>query len=173
MLTRKLKISVFQVEEISDKGALPIIVGGTMYFLQHLLFPGKLVSAEEGQQSDFVGTRIQTLADLSQEQRSRVQEMDPDLRMLVFDFLNLPLVSTPTSFPPDFPVQALPTSLQDPESYTAAVYQCLAAVDPEMAQRWHWRDIRKVSRSLQVFLQTGQQHSAIMREQAEISQEVQ
>lgn len=144
-----------------------------MYFLQHLLFPGKLVSAEEREQADVASYKVKDLSDLAEQQRQQVQCLPTDFQELLFSFAQLPPVSTPNAFPPDFPVAKLPPTLQSSEKYTSAVYQCLQAVDPDMAQRWHWRDIRKVSRSLQVFLQTGRQHSAIMREQAQTVQETQ
>lgn len=147
-----------------------------MYFLQHLLFPGKLVSAQDNDEEvkpEAVTGRITKFDDLDEQQRIRVSGLAPEVQRLLFDFEKMPLVSTPTSFPPGFPVDALACSLRDPETYTTAVYQCLKAVDPVMAERWHWRDIRKVSRSLQVFLQTGHRHSSIMQEQAETLQEAQ
>lgn len=145
-----------------------------MYFLQHLLFPGNLVSAqdniEELKPQNGVTARIRSFDHLEEEQKTRFAQLSPEVQKIFSDFEKMPLVSTPTSFPPGFPKESLPDSLQDPEAYTAAVFQCLKAIDPVMAEKWHWRDIRKVSRSLQVFLQTGRLHSAIMQEQSKTLQ---
>lgn len=144
-----------------------------MYFVQHLLFPGRLVSADEQVNGGIEMHPITSIQDLNDQQKDALLQLPPDIQPLFFAFNKLPLISTPSSFPPDFPVSHLPSTLQTAEAYTLAVYQCLQAVDPAMAQRWHWRDIRKVSRSLQVFLQTGQLHSDIMKEQAQSAQETQ
>lgn len=40
-----------------------------------------------------------------------------------------------------------------------------------MASRWHWRDTRKVLRSLKVLHDTGKRHSDWIREQEEAEQE--
>ena len=144
-----------------------------MYFIQHLLFPGRLVSAEEDRQEGARHRPLTDLAGLSPEQKDRVLQLPKNVQELLFTFDTLPLISTPSSFPPNFPTSQLPSELRDPESYTSAVYQCLQAIDPVIAQRWHWRDIRKVSRSLQIFVQTGQLHGEIVKEQATSAQDTQ
>lgn len=144
-----------------------------MYFLQHLLFPGRLVSAEAEQEAKRTEDCITCVEDLKEEQKERLKQLPVDVQQVFSLFESLPLLSTPDAFSPSFPVGRLPESIRKPEAYTSAVYQLLKAIDPVIAQRWHWRDIRKVSRSLQVFMQTGRMHSAIMEEQAQAPQESQ
>lgn len=48
---------------------------------------------------------------------------------------------------------------------TEVLYEALARVDPEMASSHHPNDRRKITRSLQVFYQTGRTHTDIIKEQ--------
>ena len=47
------------------------------------------------------------------------------------------------------------------------LYEQLMAVDPERASQLHPNNIRKISRSLQIFHSTGKTHTALMNEQKE------
>ncbi|ETW01847.1 tRNA dimethylallyltransferase, variant [Aphanomyces invadans] len=53
-----------------------------------------------------------------------------------------------------------------------AAYQALVQIDPEMAQRLHSRDVRRVQRSLEVFYQTGVKHSELIAKQAHENDEM-
>ena len=132
-----------------------------MYFIQHLLFPGRLVSAQgQPDEADHAG---------SFESPSVITEADSQLRPNMFELLavllDLPAVSTSSEFPPDFPLERLPAGYRSIEAFSAALYAILQAIDPAMAKKWHWKDVRKVRRSIEVALQTGRRHSDIMREQ--------
>lgn len=48
------------------------------------------------------------------------------------------------------------------------MYRVLQALDPAVASRWHWRDTRKVFRSLRIIADTGRLPSDIIAEQSEI-----
>lgn len=50
------------------------------------------------------------------------------------------------------------------------LWQLLHALDPVMAQRWHYRDSRKILRSLAVLLQTGKRYSDWLKEQRDNEQ---
>jgi tRNA A37 N6-isopentenylltransferase MiaA len=47
------------------------------------------------------------------------------------------------------------------------MYKLLQTLDPTVAARWHWRDTRKVSRSLKIIAETGRLPSDIIAEQSE------
>ena len=47
------------------------------------------------------------------------------------------------------------------------LHRLLAVLDPPVAQRWHWKDTRKVLRSLEIIQQTGRLPSEIFSEQSE------
>lgn len=48
-----------------------------------------------------------------------------------------------------------------------AMHRLLQTLDPAIASRWHWRDTRKVHRSLRIIAETGRLPSAIVAEQSE------
>lgn len=95
------------IEDIRARGKLPVVVGGTHYYVNALLFEDRLVGkAEDGSV--------------------------------------------------EFPI------LEEP---TEVVLAKLREVDPVMAERWHPNDRRKIRRSLEIYLRTGQRASEIYAEQ--------
>lgn len=137
-----------------------------MYFIQHLLFPGKLVSVESADESQKQPVqKPQKPDDLSPHMKLRVEMLPPELLDILFVLQDLPPISTPDTFALDFPTASLPSSFNTPEAFAAGLYRILQTLDPGMAERWHWRDIRKVRRSIEVALQTGRLHSEIIADQ--------
>lgn len=134
-----------------------------MYFIQHLLFPGNLVSADDGQ-SPAADTPT-TLEDLPSWLQTAVAQLSLDLQRVLFTISQLPNISTPDGFPLGFPIESLPESYREAEKLSVGLHTALQAIDPAMAARWHWRDIRKVRRSVEVAIQTGKPHSQIIVEQ--------
>lgn len=60
---------------------------------------------------------------------------------------------------------ASPSATSDPDAaYT--LHTLLAALDPPVASRWHWRDTRKVLRSLEIIRDSGRKVSEIIEEQS-------
>jgi tRNA dimethylallyltransferase len=101
---RALKI----IEDIRSRGRLPILVGGTSYYVQSLLEKEAILPKEED-------TNEQVLSILQQ-----------------------------------------PTNV---------VLDKLREVDPVMADRWHPNDRRKIQRSLEIYLKTGNPASELYSEQ--------
>lgn len=94
------------IEDILSRGCLPIVVGGTHYYIDALLFERPVSAASsKGHSSAF--------------------------------------------------------KVEDPPSYAR-----LVEADPEMAQKLHPNDHRKIARSLEVFATTGQKHSTIIADNA-------
>jgi tRNA dimethylallyltransferase len=91
---------------------------------------------------------------------------------LAFLLPHLPPFSSPKEFPPDFPVELLPPKYRPPqataEDLCIGLHEALQSIDPVMAGRWHWRDLRKVRRSLEVALCTGKLMSDLVAEQDQI-----
>ena len=114
------------IRGIAERGKLPIVVGGTLYYIQSLLWP--------------------SLVD-------ETPSVDAD------DASSSP---APAGAP-------APASNAEHGDATAATspYEELKRVDPEMASRLHPNDSRKVRRSLEVYRDTGERHSAILARQAE------
>lgn len=59
-----------------------------------------------------------------------------------------------------------PSASNDPDG-ALAMHRLLQALDPTVASRWHWRDTRKVLRSLRIIAETGKLPSEIIAEQSE------
>ena len=106
---------------------LPIVAGGTAYYMQHLLFPGRLVSADEGSPDD------QALARLAE----RISLLPADQLALWHSL--------------DREVQSNAPPPPNAEQY----WGLLNVLDPASAARWHYNDHRKVLRSLRVLRDTG------------------
>jgi len=108
------------IREIRSRGRLPIVVGGTHYYTQALLFGDSLVS-EDNSDNDKMEMSSQ---DLSRK----------------------------------FPILDGPTEV---------ILERLKEVDPVMAERWHPNDVRKIRRSLEIYLTTGKKASDIYKQQKE------
>ena len=52
-----------------------------------------------------------------------------------------------------------------PEEDSYSLHDLLHRIDPDMAQRWHWKDSRKVLRSLEIIKESGRLASQVMRDQ--------
>lgn len=96
------------IEAIRGRGKLPILVGGTQYYVNPLLFPEVTLDEVQGEPSQ-----------------------------------SFPILKSPT----------------------AEILAELKRVDPVMAERWHPNDRRKISRSLEIYLQTGKPASEFYAEQ--------
>lgn len=121
---------------------MPIVVGGTSYWIQHLLFPNRLVSmdntsidpSEEKNVSETLAKALSTLP--------------PELLDL---FRTLPHES--------------PSATEQPK-LAMAMHQLLTALDPSIAQRFHWKDTRKTLRQLTIIKDSGRLSSEIIAEQS-------
>jgi tRNA dimethylallyltransferase len=131
-------------------GKVPIVVGGTAYWMQHLIFPG-LLAAEPDQVSGSDSSPAPGSAPLSDELSSALSQITTDLREL---FGALP--------------EAPPSAVEDPGA-ALALYNLLDALDPAVAARWHWRDTRKVLRNLEIMRESGKRVSDILREQSTVT----
>jgi tRNA dimethylallyltransferase len=95
------------IQDIRSRGNLPIVVGGTHYYTNSLLFEDILVGKGDDNAEPF------------------------------------PILEEPTE----------------------VILARLKEVDPVMADRWHPNDRRKIRRSLEIYLQTGQRASEIYADQ--------
>lgn len=135
-----------QISETHQRNQIPIVVGGTSYWVQHLVFPGRLANSGDERPStlDASSCRVDPSGALA----ALLTSLQPDLRALYDDL-------------PD----QLPTAASDPEM-AFACHRLLAQLDPVVAQRWHWRDTRKVLRSLQIIKDNGRLPSDIINDQS-------
>lgn len=58
-----------------------------------------------------------------------------------------------------------PSAGTDPDA-AFKMHNLLSVLDPVVASRWHWRDTRKVLRSLEIIKETGRKASDIIAEQS-------
>ncbi|KIM49040.1 hypothetical protein M413DRAFT_59052 [Hebeloma cylindrosporum] len=132
------------INEMHERHELPIIVGGTSYWIQHLLFPNRLVSKD---------APVARLGDANSESWS--QELKDSIASLPPDLLTLLT---------DLPLEA-PSAKLDPEK-SFSLHALLSALDPVMAKRWHWKDTRKVLRSLEILKESRKRPSDIILDQS-------
>ncbi|KAG1835622.1 tRNA isopentenyltransferase [Suillus variegatus] len=124
------------IDETHRMDKIPIIVGGTSYWIQHLIFPNRLPTAAQS---------------LSDSVAQSIANLPPDLLEL---FNALP--------------EQTPSAASHPED-ALLLHKLLTALDEPVAQRWHWRDTRKVMGSLRVIKDTGKAPSEIILEQSKIA----
>ena len=123
---------------------LPIIVGGTSYWMQHLIFPNRLISRDSPQSPP-------PLADpssCSEQLLLSTASLPPDLLLLLQHL-------------PEEP----PSAKVNPDE-AFRLHSLLSILDPVVSQRWHWKDTRKVLRSLQIIKKCRQRPSDIIVEQS-------
>lgn len=124
------------IDETHRMDKIPIIVGGTSYWIQHLMFPNRLPTPAQS---------------LSDSVAQSIANLPPELLDL---FNALPEHS--------------PSAASHPQD-AMLLHKLLTALDEPVAQRWHWRDTRKVMGSLRVIKDTGKTPSEIIIEQSKIA----
>ena len=135
-----------QINELHENDELPIIIGGTSYWIQHLIFPNRLVSNESKLKEH------KSHQSWSPALAQSVNALPQGLRSLL----------------EDLPSEA-PSAKADPDA-AFQLHKLLSLLDPEVSQRWHWKDTRKVLRSLEIMVETGKPASSIIHEQSTQSQ---
>ncbi|WRT66499.1 uncharacterized protein IL334_003458 [Kwoniella shivajii] len=139
---------------------LPIICGGTHYFVQHFLFPPPELSF--------------TRSASPSKGKAPLRWTPPRSRPPVPDTMDLELITLldtfwtsdpqwPTSSSadkvnsssagPSHPSSSRPTISED--SQLLLLHQLLCIVDPKEGRRWHWRDGRKVRRGIERWWERG------------------
>ncbi|KAF9904953.1 hypothetical protein EC991_002193 [Linnemannia zychae] len=108
------------IENIHERKHMPVVVGGTHYYIQSLLWRDTLLDTKKN---------VGTLSETQQQEQTDANEK----------FLR--------------------------DSDTATLYKKLQEVDPIMANKWHENDRRKITRSLQVFFETGECQSDLIKKQ--------
>jgi tRNA dimethylallyltransferase len=130
--------TIYKINDIHNQNKIPIVVGGTSYWIQHLIFPDRLVG-KDSKPSPPSHSLKNSLSNLSPEERDLFNKLpDPSL-----------------------------SASNNPEG-ALVIHRLLQALDPTIASRWHWRDTRKVLRSLKIIAETGRLPSEIIAEQSEM-----
>ncbi|GIX73884.1 tRNA dimethylallyltransferase, partial [Caerostris extrusa] len=127
------------ITNIIKQNKLPIIVGGTNYYIESLLW--------------------EVLVKNNNEHGKLVFESDASSDSKLYPVPNDVSSSTKDLFKQ----KILSDSFKDIESID--LHKCLQEIDPEMANSVHPEERRKITRSLQVYQQHGRRHSEILQEQ--------
>lgn len=117
---------------------LPIVCGGTHYYVQHFLFPPSALSVDRSGESSTASlsksqhTKWTPPCTYAQLEANHALPAQPDQKMTeALGNFYLP--------------EAAPTNNEG----LLSLYRLLEWVDPAEAQRWHWRDGRKVRRAIE------------------------
>lgn len=145
---------------------LPVICGGTHYFIQHFLFPPPELSTSRPSSPSATdkGKAKATSSRWSPPHpHPETPNLDIDLSQLLETFW-----TTAPMWPSSILEATEPTSTDSIASTSTAsgaatwtdsqllsLHNLLAAVDPREAGRWHWRDGRKVKRGLERWWEGG------------------
>ncbi|ORY32807.1 tRNA isopentenyltransferase [Naematelia encephala] len=135
-----------------DAQALPIVCGGTHYFIQHFLFPPSQLSFDRPPEQPLdKGKSPSTPIDVRWKPRRPRPETPSDLDPELSELLDTFWTSSPTwpgeTSPASGPSTSRPSVVDDHQALS--LHRLLTAVDPKEAGRWHWRDGRKVRRAIE------------------------
>ena len=122
-------------------------MGGTSYWIQHLVFPGRLGVFDET--TTEVPVTPPTNTELSDNLMHALSALPQELRALYDDLPEQP-----------------PIAAEDPDA-ASTLHRLLTQLDPAVAQRWHWKDTRKVMRSLKIIRESGKLSSELIQEQSQ------
>lgn len=148
---------------------VPIICGGTHYYTQHLLFPpAQLSTARDQDRETTSALRWTPPGPLP----ALPADFDPAMkRYLETFYLSDPVYPPGTASAPSTSRSSSPINPNQPSRPTLtdsnellALHRVLAAVDPDEAQRWHWRDGRKVRRAIERWWEAGQAQEVALEE---------
>ncbi|CAE6464473.1 unnamed protein product [Rhizoctonia solani] len=125
VITEWVTDATAEISTAHANNQLPIVVGGTTYWVQHLLFANGLTSLKDSIHDPVHESSISTsLIDLP----SSLQQL----------FNNLP-----------------PRGDGVDETMAFDLHNLLSHLDPVTATRWHWKDTRKVLRSLNIIRESN------------------
>lgn len=143
-------------------------MGGTSYWIQHLLFPNRLakdpatVSPSPSRPSSPTLSSSEHPASSPSSSLNSLPPPAPPSAELLQAVCSLPhpLHSLWSSLP-----STPPSAISDPDAaYT--LHLLLTSLDPTVASRWHWKDTRKVLRSLAIMKDGGRRVSETIEEQS-------
>ncbi|KAJ3821029.1 tRNA isopentenyltransferase [Lentinula raphanica] len=142
-----VKDALDEIDDAHKKDQVPIVVGGTSYWIQHLLFPNRLAK---------------DLDSVDQEERLTSPELEISAELA----LSLKLLPSELQRLFNCLPETAPSADSDPgEAFQ--LYNLLKALDDRVAARWHWKDTRKVLRSIRIIQETGRKPSELIQAQSQ------
>ncbi|XP_069079531.1 tRNA dimethylallyltransferase [Pleurodeles waltl] len=155
--------AVALIEEIFARNKIPIVVGGTNYYIESLLWKTLI----DTKAKSYNGNTPQSLpADKAKQEKQHIQTpyMEAESR-----YLKDEVEVNSTLHGAVIPQIVTDRKAQLEQLDCQELHRRLSQVDPGMAAKLHPNDKRKVARSLQVFEETGISHSEhLRRQQAEV-----
>ena len=144
------KLADAKINEISERGKMPIVVGGTMYYVQGLLWDHLI---EQGGTCHQPG---ETVDDQVEHDKASTEEEEESS-------------TSSTSSTASTASTASTSSKSKPNSSsTSSLWEKLQRVDPEMAAELHPNNVRKIARSLEIYKTSGGvTHTELLRQQKE------
>ena len=161
------------IEDIKSRGKIPIVVGGTNYYIESVLWD--ILIDEDRNDNSSSGEELVEPEGQGPSKKIRKRKLLESTGVLGSATKYDEAVVSPgeaskgsrrseerpeLQFCNDAGVRG-----EDEHSCKTSLYDKLREVDPAMADRIHPSDSRKVARSLQIFEQHGKPHSAIIQEQ--------
>ena len=149
------------IEDIKTRGKIPIIVGGTNYYIESVLWD-ILIDEDRSTSSSSSGDESEKRTK-GIKQRKEIQSKEVENSN---DALGETVVACGAAKGTS-QSEEMPGHLErnKESSSKTSLYERLREVDPAMADRLHPSDSRKIARSLQVYEQLGRPHSKILQEQ--------
>ncbi|EJD02072.1 tRNA isopentenyltransferase [Fomitiporia mediterranea MF3/22] len=125
-----------EIDKAHEGGKVPIVIGGTAYWIHHLLFSNGLPAQ--------AGPSKLSAAQPTPALQNALKTLPEELASLY------------NALPP-----AAPLAKTEPDT-AFALHNLLSHLDPTMASRWHWRDTRKVLRNLEIIKENGRAASEVV-----------
>ena len=150
------------IEDIKTRGKIPIVVGGTNYYIESVLWD-MLINEDRGTSSSSSGDESEKpTKGIKQRKKIQSKEVECSNDVLGETVVACGEAAKGTSQSEEIPG---PVETNNESSSNTSLYERLREVDPAMADRLHPSDSRKIARSLQVYEQLGRPHSKILQEQ--------
>ena len=161
------------IYDIKKRGNIPIIVGGTNYYIESLLWDILIDQPENSHVIDSASSsECEEDSKVEKNFKKRKQIEGEGLQALCDEKSAKTLMGS-QSFQEgenkninSINEQNTCSGVSEETSYCSTeLYEKLKDIDPAMADRVHPNDSRKIARSLQVFQQTGVRHSELIAQQ--------
>lgn len=157
------------IEDIKTRGKIPIVVGGTNYYIESVLWD-ILIDEDRNASSSSSGDESENPARGIKE-RKRIQSGEVEVsndtsgETVVAHGETAKGTSQSEEIPGHQVTDDEALERNKESSSKTNLYERLREVDPALADRLHPSDSRKIARSLQVYEQLGRPHSKILQEQ--------
>ncbi|TRY63565.1 hypothetical protein TCAL_11566 [Tigriopus californicus] len=150
------------VEDLLRRNVMPVICGGTNYYIESLLWKVLIDQGLDGSNE----SEIPILKEANNRPEDIPSLSSPSSKRPNHEKLSLPLGDLePGDIFETSTMGARSKDLDDPDTSDEVLHEKLRDIDPDRAGQLHKTNRRKVLRSIQVFHQTGRRHSELLREQ--------